>query len=259
MFGVSLPDQGKIIAISALANGVDAFQYMRTYHVFGGKLTMRAEAMLAELEKAGGRVEWKQTTSEICEADFYGPNSQKPFKVKISMEELKSSGVAMAEDPKTKKQYVKSVYAKFSRQMLRARATAEGVRAVCAKAVNGFYAPEEAEDFEPQNEKPSSGWTRGIPQAEAPFEKQPPPTPTPPAATTAPANDPVPPAEAVPASPPESVTKKMVSDAITKWMKAKNENNVLVPREKFLKGRKFADVPTGEYAEILAAVQAEAE
>lgn len=241
MFGVSTPDQGKIIAFSALANGVDPFQYMRTYHVVEGKLTMRADAMLAELEKAGGRVEWKTSTPEICEATFYGPNDQKGFTVIVSLKELKETGVAIGKDKKTK-----ANYAHFPRQMLRARAIAEGVRAVCARAINGFYTPEEAAEFEELETTPkqTSGWTRGIPQAE-------PMPPAPPAKELEPAKPVEPP------PPSATVTKQQLSAALAKWQTAKNCMDVIKTREKFLGGRNLKDVCPEEYPAILAAVEKE--
>lgn len=264
MFGVATPDQGKIIAFSALANGLDPFQYMRPYHVVEGKLTMRADAMLAELEKAGGKVQWKKTTPEVCEALFFAPGATKGEAVIVSMEELVKSGIAISKDGKVKTNYKRS-----PQQMLRARAVSQGVRMVCSAAIAGYYTPEETADFEDAPKAEKSSWTKGIPAPEPapalpqakPPEVPPPSMPAPSPASPA-ADDTVPPVEATrpPAAEAGKAQKdifKEVSDALAAWMRRTGENDVLKVRSKFLNGRKMKEIPTGELPAILAAVIAE--
>jgi hypothetical protein len=117
---------------------------MKRYHIIEGRPAMRADAMQAEFQRAGGLIQWVRSDAEICEAVFTHPvQAREGVTVRVTFAELDAAGV-------TKGKYgVKDNWRKFPRQMLRARAISEGVRMVLPGVVAGIYTPEEVADFEP--------------------------------------------------------------------------------------------------------------
>ena len=143
MFGVTKPEQGVVLALTSLMERRSVTELARQFHIIEGKLTMRADAMQAAFQASGGRITWKTTTEKECEAVFshvdYCPDG---VTVRITLDELKASGVAIGRGGE-----LKTNYQKFPRQMLRARVISEGVRMVDPSVIVGVYTPEEVSDF----------------------------------------------------------------------------------------------------------------
>ena len=111
---------------------------------------MRADAMQAEYQRKGGRIEWIETTTEACEARFSHPTHQpKPMTIRVTLADLMERGVAVQWDKESRELVPKPMYRRFPAQMLRARVVAEGVRMVLPGVVTGIYSPEEILDVEP--------------------------------------------------------------------------------------------------------------
>lgn len=146
MFGITKVEQGVVLALTSLMERKSVTELARKFHIIEGKLTMRADAMQAEFQERGGRILWKQTDEKVCEAVFshaeYCPDG---VTVKLTLDELKTSGVAIGKGGK-----LKANYQKHPRQMLRARAISEGVRMVDPSVIVGVYTPEEVSDFREQ-------------------------------------------------------------------------------------------------------------
>lgn len=143
MFGITKAEQGIVLALTSLMERRSVTELAREFHIVEGKLTMRADAMQAKFQKAGGRVIWKRTDEKVCEAIFVDdelcPDGNT---VTVTMDELKASGVAIGRGGE-----LKVNYQKFPRQMLRARAISEGVRMTRPEVIVGVYTPEEVSDF----------------------------------------------------------------------------------------------------------------
>ena len=144
MFGCKTPEQGAVMVLTAMMEGCSPLEIAKRYHIIEGSLSMRSDAMQAGFQKAGGRIKWIKTTTEVCEAMFFhqvhAPEGQL---VTLSFDELVQSGVAL-----TKTGTVKGTYKRHPRQMLRSRVISEGVRMILPEVIMGIYTPEEIQDFE---------------------------------------------------------------------------------------------------------------
>ena len=141
MFGCGNADQGKLLALACMCERRNPVEMSRTYHIIEGRLSMRADAMQAAFLSAGGRVQWVETTAEICRAKFTHPEfAPDGVEVAVTMKELNDGGVTQGKDG------IKSVYRKFPRQMLRARVISEAIRMIMPQIVAGVYTPEEVGD-----------------------------------------------------------------------------------------------------------------
>ena len=58
LFGVKNPDQAMALMLIAQAEGLHPAIAARDYHIINGRPALRADAMLARFQNAGGRVEW---------------------------------------------------------------------------------------------------------------------------------------------------------------------------------------------------------
>lgn len=131
MFGLKTKEQGRTIAMVALCQGRNPFEVIGEYHVMGdGKLTMKADAMLAHFLERGGRVDWTRYEDAGVEGKFTSSNGS-------------SITISIAWDDAKRKGWVTKTYEKYPRQMLKARAISEGIRAIDPGCIVGIYTPEE--------------------------------------------------------------------------------------------------------------------
>lgn len=138
--GVDNPAAAMTLMLLCESDGLHPIEAMRRYHIIHNRPSMRADAMQAEFQRHGGTVRWVKSTAEECEAVFSHPtHAPDGFPVHITLKELIERNVA-GSNPN---------YKKFPRQMLRARAISEGVRAVHPGICTGIYTPEEVADFDP--------------------------------------------------------------------------------------------------------------
>ena len=137
LFGVKTVDQALALMIVAAAEGKHPGSVAAEYHIIQGKASLRADAMLARFQQAGGRVEWHDHTDEQCSATFSHPQGGS-LRVDWDMKRAKAAGINGKDNWK-----------KYPRQMLRARVLSEGVRAVFPAVLQGMYTPEEVGDFAP--------------------------------------------------------------------------------------------------------------
>lgn len=141
MFGCGNADQGKLLALACMCERRNPVEMSRTYHIIEGRLSMRADAMQAAFLSAGGRVQWVETTAEICRAKFTHPEfAPDGVEVAVTMQELTDSGLTQG------KGGMKENYRKFPRQMLRARVISEAIRMIMPQIVAGVYTLEEVGD-----------------------------------------------------------------------------------------------------------------
>jgi hypothetical protein len=119
----------------------------KTYHIIGGKLSKRADAMLADFRRAGGKWTWKDLKNDKVQAASVEFEGNK-YEVSYSVEEAEIAGLLPAKPG--------SGWAKHRPNMLRARAVSETLRAIAPEIVQGAYTPEEISDFdEPKNVTPA--------------------------------------------------------------------------------------------------------
>jgi len=148
MFGITKPEQGTVLALHAMLTGKSVVDLAAQYHIIEGRLTMRADAMQAAFQDDTGRIKWMKSDTEECVAIFtHSEFAPEGVTIKVTLEELKRTGVAMGAGNKLKSNYQRS-----PRQMLRARCVSEGVRMVDPRVIVGLYTPEEVQDFEPSRQ-----------------------------------------------------------------------------------------------------------
>jgi hypothetical protein len=138
LFGVKTADQALALMLVAQAEGRHPGSVASDYHIIQGRASLKSDAMLARFQQAGGRVEWHDHTNESVSATFSHPQGG-ALRIDWDMARAKAAGLGTKDNWKS-----------YPRQMLRARVISEGVRAVFPAVLNGMYAPEEVQEFQPQ-------------------------------------------------------------------------------------------------------------
>ena len=137
LFGVNTPEQAMSLMILCQAEGLHPGIAMRDYHIIQGRPALKADAMLARFQQAGGKVEWKEYTDAKVTGVFSHPSGGS-LEVSWSLQQAKAIGIANKDNWKN-----------YPRAMLRARVVSEGIRSVYPGCVVGVYTPEEVQDFAP--------------------------------------------------------------------------------------------------------------
>jgi len=138
LFGMK--DKNSVLALMAVAQaeGLHPATAARDFHIIQGRPALKADAMLARFQNAGGKVDWKDYTDEKVTGVFSHPNGGE-LAVTWTIEQATKIGLVKPG----------SGWQKFPRAMLRSRCISEGIRSVFPGSVTGFYSPEEVADFEP--------------------------------------------------------------------------------------------------------------
>ena len=134
LFGVKTPDQAMALMLIAQAEGLHPAIAARDYHVINGRPTLKADAMLARFQTAGGSVRWGEYTDKRVIGTFSHPQGGS---VEVAWTVEMATAAGLTKNPTWKS---------YPRQMLRARCISEGIRTVFPGVVVGTYTPEEAED-----------------------------------------------------------------------------------------------------------------
>lgn len=82
--------------------------------------------------------------------------------MRVTIDEFKANKVAVGKDGKT----LKENWAKFPREMLKARCMATAIRAICPEALGGMYTQEEVADFDRKPPTPVRGVASPSPLAQ---------------------------------------------------------------------------------------------
>lgn len=150
LFGMKTPEQAIALMLVAQSEGLHPARAAMEYHVIQGRPALKADAMLARFQAAGGKVEWKDYTDTKVVGVFSHPSGGS-ISVEWSIEMANKAG--LTKNP---------TWRQYPRQMLRARCISEGIRTVYPGVSVGVYTPEEVQDFAPaekditpaQEEKP---------------------------------------------------------------------------------------------------------
>jgi len=137
MFGFKSPQEAMAIMLLCQAEGLHPAIAMRDFHVIQGRPALKADAMLARFQQAGGSVTWKEYTNDAVTGLFSHPQGGS-LEVTWTLKQAQSIGIASKDNWKN-----------YPRAMLRARVISEGIRAVFPGCVVGVYTPEEVADFAP--------------------------------------------------------------------------------------------------------------
>ena len=136
LFGVKNANEAIALMLVAQAEGMHPATAARDYHVIQGRPALKADAMLARFQQAGGSVQWKEYTDEKVTGVFSHPQGG-TLELSWTLQQAKSIGIANKDNWKN-----------YPRAMLRARVISEGIRSVYPGCVVGVYTPEEVSDFD---------------------------------------------------------------------------------------------------------------
>ena len=142
LFGMK--DTNQVLALMAVAQaeGLHPATAARDYHVIQGRPALKADAMLARFQQAGGKVDWKVYTDKEVTGIFAHPNGGS-LELTWTIKQAQDIGLVKPG----------SGWQKYPRAMLRSRCISEGIRTVYPGCVVGTYTPEEVEEFEPPKER----------------------------------------------------------------------------------------------------------
>ena len=144
MFGFKSTEEAMAIMLLCQAENLHPAIAMRDFHVIQGRPALKADAMLARFQQAGGAVNWKVYEDEQVTGIFSHPQGGS-LEVTWTLAKAKLIGIANKDNWKN-----------YSRAMLRARCVSEGIRSVYPGCVVGVYTPEEVQDFTPPREVQAS-------------------------------------------------------------------------------------------------------
>ena len=142
LFGMKDPNQAMALMLIAQAEGMHPALAARDYHVIQGRPALKADAMMARFQAAGGKVEWKLYTDNAVSAVMSHPSGGS-VEIEWTIEMANRAG--LTKNP---------TWRQYPRQMLRARVISEGIRTVFPGVAVGVYTPEEVQDFAPARNEP---------------------------------------------------------------------------------------------------------
>lgn len=159
--GCDNEDQGRVLAMTCVAKGVDPLSLAERYDIIKGKLSMKASIMLAEFESRGGT--YRQIQRDGNGASIELTKDGKTQTYSLSWEDAQAEPfvyngkeadvvkLLLAKNAKSLAERLKPKYAtpRSRTQMLWARVISDGVRAMDPGVCGGIYTPEEVGDFEP--------------------------------------------------------------------------------------------------------------
>lgn len=138
--GVKDAAGGFIVALACHQENMSVLDFPKKYHIIQNRLSMRADAMLAEFRSRGGRYKIVEASTTKAEILVTWEGSTIPFA--YTMEDGHRTGDALAPNGKLKDNWQKRPEA-----MLWARCVSRMVRMLCPEVVAGVYTPEEIEDI----------------------------------------------------------------------------------------------------------------
>jgi hypothetical protein len=136
LFGMKTPEQALVLMALCEAEGLHPVIAVRDFHVINGKPALKADAMLARFQQAGGKVHWNDYSDAIVSGTFSHPAGGSAT-VAWTIAQAKAAGLTG-----------KDVWKQYPRAMLRARVISEGIRTVYPGVSVGVYTPEELQDFD---------------------------------------------------------------------------------------------------------------
>lgn len=136
LFGFNTVDQAMMMMLVCEAEGRHPVEAGRRYHIINGKPSIKAEALLADYRKAGGRVRWIKREDSCVEAVFVNPDQDE-------------SPVIRWDDARVKRAFLEGNHLKFPCQMKTARVISEGVGLMMPELKQGISTQEEIMDMEP--------------------------------------------------------------------------------------------------------------
>lgn len=133
MFGCTNESQGRVLALACFVKARDPFELMQEYHLIQGKLSMRADAMLAKFRERGGKCVWTNIGDDGKEASARFEFEGQKMPLSFTIEEARQAQLIKKD----------SNWDKWPGPMLRARLISKAIRMLAPEVVAGCYTPEE--------------------------------------------------------------------------------------------------------------------
>lgn len=109
----------------------------RDFHVINGRPTLKADAMLARFQAAGGKVRWLEYSDKrVCGEFAHAAGGT--IELDWTLDRAKTAGLVKPGSP----------WIAHPRAMLRARVISEAIRTVFPGVISGLYSPEEAAEID---------------------------------------------------------------------------------------------------------------
>ena len=138
MFGIKDINQALALMAICEAEGLHPARAVQIYHIIQGGAAIKADALLARFQEAGGSVQWKNT----------------PISASKEHSSIRKAGVSQSTGrsiaPGRSDLLEKDNWRNYPRNMMRARCISEAVRAVYPGIATGIYTAEEVMDMDPQ-------------------------------------------------------------------------------------------------------------
>jgi hypothetical protein len=139
LFGCKTEAEAFSLMLLADAEGLHPAIAARDYHIIEGRPTLRADAMLARFQAAGGSVKWVDRSNTRVVGIFSHPKGG-TNEIEWTIDQARS--ITNKGKPLTDRDNWRN----YPRQMLTARCIGEGVRTTFPGVIAGYYTPEEIED-----------------------------------------------------------------------------------------------------------------
>lgn len=137
LFGSLSEAQGQTIVLMALSDGMPISEMKRRFHVVSNNLSMRADYMLAEFRRLGGKYRWAKDGDDGNEAVIHAEFGGEARDVPYSIDDARKEGLVKKD----------SRWEKNPGSMLRARAQTKMVRMLAPEVLAGFITEDEAADI----------------------------------------------------------------------------------------------------------------
>jgi hypothetical protein len=144
LFGVRTRDQAIALMAICEAEGLHPAKAVQEYHIIQGRPALKADAMLARFQAAGGKVKWTSMTDQRVAGEFSHPQGGS-VEIDWTIDMAKRAG--LTKNP---------TWNQYPRAMLRARCISEGIRTVYPGVTVGTYTPEEVQDMDPPRNAPQT-------------------------------------------------------------------------------------------------------
>ena len=174
---IKTPEQAIAIMMMGQELGLQPMYSLRNVNVIKGKPCLNAEGQLALFRRAGGQIQWIESTDKKAIIKLKHPQDEHWQTFSYTIEDAGKAGLL-----------VKDVWKKYPQAMLRARVISAGLRAVAPEIQMGVYLPDEIENIENADYEEIDNVTESIEPEEAveteiqemPSPAPPPPPPPPP-------------------------------------------------------------------------------
>lgn len=137
LFGAKDESQAMSLMLIAQAEGAHPMTAIQDFDIVQGRPARKTHSILARFQTAGGSVSWEEINGQHAVGTFSHKQGGS-LRVEWTFEQAKKAGLTNKDNWKN-----------YPQAMLRARAIAEGVRAVYPGAIGGMLTVEEAQDLSP--------------------------------------------------------------------------------------------------------------